>query len=154
MPEFQVMLQVDPDVVRKDAELLADAGHHGSAHLLYKALEALEHGTPEVKAALGWPVEDAGEFTLGDKVTFDSTLSRGWEAPSRKVWKQTGRRGQGVVIGKRTYANGRVEHYGYDGGPEFTPTEHFPVYLVVTGLRRAPVAVTPEHLRPAGGDRG
>lgn len=60
--EVMVMVSVDTAQVRQDAERLADAGHHGSAHLLYKALEALQDpSTPRaVRTALGWPDEAEG----------------------------------------------------------------------------------------------
>ncbi|MDO5535543.1 MAG: hypothetical protein Q4F65_12960 [Propionibacteriaceae bacterium] len=58
---IRVSITLDTEEVRRDAERFLTAGKHGTAHLLYKALEALESGTPEVKRALGLPCEDEGD---------------------------------------------------------------------------------------------
>lgn len=53
----------------------------------------------------------------------------------------------GIVIGKRTLANGYL-HYDYDTGATFEPDEHLTAYVVAYDLHRNPVYVLPEHITP------
>lgn len=50
------------------------------------------------------------------------------------------------VVGERSYADGTIT-IG-DDAISFRPTRRYKVYLVCSDLRRAPVAVLPEDLRP------
>lgn len=50
------------------------------------------------------------------------------------------------IVGKRLYSDGTVR-YG-DENTVFIPSRRYEVYLVCADLRRAPVPVMPEDLRP------
>lgn len=100
---------------------------------------------------------------LGDRVRFTHSLTRFTEhrhAPDRpgslgsrqrwKVWKPEhapyGAHG-GIVVGRRTLANGQAEHE-WEVGTQWYPgtAEHFRAYLVAWHLDKRPVLVLPEHL--------
>lgn len=106
------------------------------------------------------------DYQLGQHVTYSEHLIRragydegaAYNARYTKNWtsdkygfpgstKTDG--GQGIIIGKRTLANG-VNHYNGDDEPiTFIPKERFTAYLVAYDLHRKPVYVRPEHLTPA-----
>jgi hypothetical protein len=97
------------------------------------------------------------EFQLGQRVSFTHPLQRRYQFMEgdrygRKEWvpqtdyKGVPESGAGIIIGKRTLANG-VNHYnGYDEPITFHPKETFTAYLVAFDLRRKPVHVLPEHI--------
>jgi hypothetical protein len=89
---------------------------------------------------------------LGTKVHFDHSkvLWREHLTGGKRRWQSVNwNKGymEGVIVGWRTLANGRVT-YGndWDGSDQFRPTEHFKAYLVAYDLRRKPVYVLPENL--------
>lgn len=105
----------------------------------------------------------ARDLRLGDRVTFSHVLQRRTEhrhdetdpgrLGSRQRWKvwtpehaPYGRRG-GIVVGRRTLANGRAEHE-WEAGTQWYPgtAERFRGYLVAWHLDKRPVLVLPEHL--------
>ena len=100
------------------------------------------------------------DFKLGDRVTFrpkDQLVRASDWADTRKGknwWGRNQYREQdpprtGVVVGKRTYSDGTVT-YSWEGGGAYTPTRHFPVYLVAWDLHQRPGAFLPEDLELAG----
>lgn len=100
------------------------------------------------------------DYTLGQPVTFTTHLVRGWgtESDNRggtKEWRPQPILGKltppraGIVIGKRTLANGRYDYGSYEDPGVFTPKEYLTAYLVVTDMRSKPLYVLPEHLAPA-----
>lgn len=102
------------------------------------------------------------EFMLGQQVQFHEHLTRKrlyyWTQPdqrNRKMWERTDRSQfrkealpplTGIIIGERFLRNGIVEYGGYDEPTTFTAEKQFRAYLVVTGMRSAPVYVLPEDL--------
>lgn len=105
------------------------------------------------------------QYELGDKVEFDHVLTRMIDPErldagrsDRKVWRVEERNdfsGVGIIIGKRTYANGMSQFESdYDdwsgknyGSWIFIADSYQAVYLISWDLQRKPVAVLPEHLR-------
>lgn len=106
-------------------------------------------------------------YALGDRVTFTRSLHRTTRDPSH--WpEQAGRRANakvwtterwlgdispaeprpGIVVGKRTLANGLHIWGSYEDPDTFRPIEHFTAYLIAYDLRRSPVYVLPEHITP------
>lgn len=109
-------------------------------------------------------------YAFGDRVNFTRPLNR--RTVSRKVVSQSEWSGQtryrsykewtverwigdtppedhreGIVIGKRTLANGYV-NYDYDEGTTFEPESHLIAYVIAYDLHRNPVYVLPEHITP------
>lgn len=90
---------------------------------------------------------------LGTKVRYDARRSlwrehlpgrlRRWTSQSHG---QAHSPREGIIVGKRTLANGTVDYGGWDEGTQFIPTEHFEAYQVVTNIRNKPVYVLPEDL--------
>lgn len=102
------------------------------------------------------------DYQLGQHVTYTEHLIRktrvgeGVHSETTKIWtsdrysfpeggKTEG--GQGIIIGKRTLANGENHYNGYDEPITFKPKERFTAYLVAYDLRRKPVYVRPEHIQ-------
>lgn len=100
-------------------------------------------------------------FKLGDGVTFSHHLKRvtstrfDADEPSAyrrsktiKAWKRVDFlvEGRGVVVGKRTLANGERYYIGPDEGSTFVPEEYVHAYLVSFDMRRKPVYVLAEDL--------
>lgn len=98
---------------------------------------------------------------LGDWVQFDFYLKREeenrfsrvtrrqWvEYPCLSHWPMRDRRG--IVAGTRTFSNGKYEYaYGdSDEPPTYTPDEYFEVAVVYTSLRKKPVFVRLDRVRP------
>jgi hypothetical protein len=96
---------------------------------------------------------------LGDRVAYANGLERGYGVSGddlrrnydRKEWHTVKRRkhddnylleGEGVVVGMRTYSNGR--RYWDEDGATYTPDETFRVVLVAFSLFRNPAAVRVE----------
>lgn len=99
-------------------------------------------------------------FELGQRVTFRRPLERVWDH-SRKRWtddpkphlsgwdwyrEARDRERSGVIVGKRTLANGRVHLGSYDEPTTFEAEERFEAYLIAYALRRKPVLVRAEHI--------
>ena len=95
------------------------------------------------------------DYTLGQKVRVTRTLHRWW-SEGLKFWQsQPIHPGEGIVVGKRTLSNGKLEDVGdYDtllgiklgSRTEYRATEHFTAYIVAYDLRRKHVLVRPEHM--------
>ncbi|MFS0832018.1 hypothetical protein ABC337_15310 [Arthrobacter sp. 1P04PC] len=95
---------------------------------------------------------------LGQRVRFSTHLRRktkigeGYYADITKVWTTEaypGKQydgGEGIIIGKRTLANGKNQYNGYDEPIMFIPKERISVWLVAFDINRKPVHVLPEHL--------
>lgn len=89
----------------------------------------------------------SNNVALGDRVEFTAHLERAVNSLVRngrewRRWITPGPARSGIIIGKRTLANGVVEweeNYSY-----FVPGEHLRVYLVTFDLHRKPVHVLPE----------
>jgi hypothetical protein len=99
----------------------------------------------------------AQTFRLGDRVKYANGLERGYGVEdeksgrqnyARKEWHTVKRRkyddnylleGEGVVVGMRTYSNGK--RYWDEDGATYTPDETFRVVLVAFSLFRNPAAV-------------
>lgn len=97
-------------------------------------------------------------FQLGQPVRYSHPLARIFTHDAktgRKVWApQTNYKGEpligrGIIIGKRTLANGKRHYIGYDEGIAFIPEEYFTAYLIAYDLARKPVYVRPEHIQAA-----
>lgn len=110
-------------------------------------------------------------YAFGDRVIFTRSLNR--RATSRKVvspsewgdqhryrvykeWTTERWWGDaygtedprpGIIIGKRTLANGYA-NYDYDSGTTFEPDQHVTAYVIAYDLHRKPVYVLPEHITP------
>lgn len=99
----------------------------------------------------------SADYALGQRVRFTTYLVRGyksgssWMDPATKFWTPEDRLGkpnpggEGVIVGRRTLADGTVRYLGEDG-TTFTPSRHYTAWLVAFDLRRKPVHVLPEHL--------
>ena len=116
------------------------------------------------------------EYTLGQRVRFSHPLQRALvemryvtrtegefqhKLGINKEWLPTpSKEFEGIIVGKRTLANG----YGgteTDPGddwfghpytyPVWSPAEHFTAWLVVKDLRSKPVLVLPEHVTAVEG---
>jgi hypothetical protein len=108
-------------------------------------------------------------FTLGQRVRFTNPMKRqsvplrhiervrksgttGQEytdkLPINKAWvpNQFAKEQEGIIVGKRTLANGYCSWEEW--GTVHEPAEHFTAYMIVTDLRSAPVHVLPEHIKP------
>jgi hypothetical protein len=95
---------------------------------------------------------------LGDRVLVHATLYRDGvgDDPWARVWRRTdvAKPVEGIVTGKRTLSNGRVEEVrewnGYYGSVavdrQWHPTEHFQAYHVVTDLRCTHIVVPEDGL--------
>jgi hypothetical protein len=100
-------------------------------------------------------------FALGERVDFAHVLVRMVDPATlnsgvrrhgtRKCWRVDSRAdfaGTGVIVGKRTAANGERVWEGEEVGYVFIPDEHLTVYLVAFAMHRKPVHVLAEHLTP------
>lgn len=103
------------------------------------------------------------DLALGARVRYSTTLRRkthyGYDSMSaRKVWEpldlswlpkgmtlQPEVAGEGIVVGIRTLANGRVRHH-YEEQSTFTHQESVTAIVIVHHLRRKPVLALPEHV--------
>lgn len=99
------------------------------------------------------------DFKLGDRVRYTNGLRRRYvERPGggwRKEWQPLSfdsphpeHRGEGIVIGLRTLADGRVQYNGYDEPPTFHADARFTAVLVAHSLRSKPVYVRVEDVEP------
>lgn len=97
------------------------------------------------------------DFRLGQRVIFTHPLERRgtWNAEKRragKAWKHSSyekaarEEHEGIIIGKRTLANGDTQ-WEDEVGTMFFPTEHFQAYLIATTLHRKPSVVRVENVR-------
>jgi len=100
------------------------------------------------------------EFQLGQPVRYSRPLQRRYVFDehedrfnrSKKVWveqvnyKGEPESGTGIIIGKRTLADGVNQYNGYDEPIVFLPKERFTAYLIAFDLTRKPVYVRPEHI--------
>jgi len=91
------------------------------------------------------------DYQLGQRVRFTEPLRREFThdgKTGRKVWRVDPaiEAIEGVVVGKRTLANGIRHLIGYDEGISFIKEETFTAYLIAYDLRRKPVHVLPEHI--------
>lgn len=95
-------------------------------------------------------------FSFGDKVLARVELKRRYADGKKKwvtepirdydAWQNVAKEREGVVIGKRTLANGKV-HWGDEYEPTwFEPQERFEAYLVAFDMRRKPFLVLAEDL--------
>lgn len=95
-------------------------------------------------------------FELGQRVRFAESIKRrakDWHDTTKPDRYWTGQAypgarnpgGEGIIIGQRTLSDGNVIYLG-DEGNVYEKTRHFTAYLIVTGLRSAPVHVLPEHI--------
>lgn len=55
----------------------------------------------------------------------------------------------GIIIGKRTLANGYLHYESYEDPITFKPDQHLTAYVIAYDLHRSPVYVLPEHITPA-----
>ena len=97
-------------------------------------------------------------FELGQRVRMTGTLAKakGWDgATQRTSWTESAlptngaypvarEYPEGVIVGKRTVADGTTSYEEFGG--VFTPTKHHEVWLVAFHLRRLPVACTTDQL--------
>lgn len=101
------------------------------------------------------PAPAVEPFHFGAAVEFTHILKRKMvRRPAvafgeNKLWRPEVRAGRGLLIGKRTLADGR-RSYDSESGWEFTPSRHFGAYLVAIDMQANPVYVLPEHLTTAG----
>lgn len=89
---------------------------------------------------------------LGKPVTISHQLTRAYSSvgmrsyQSRRFWQPEPFTAEGIIVGKRTLADGTV---AYDeDGRHFTAESHFEAYLVAFNMRRAPVLALKEHITP------
>lgn len=109
-------------------------------------------------------------YAFGDRVTFTRSLNRRSEDPARwpkythirgtaKIWTPERWCGddntnppveprEGIIIGKRTLANGVITWGTYEDPDIFRPVEHFTAYVIAYDMRRNPVYVLPEYITP------
>lgn len=104
------------------------------------------------------------DFELGDRVLFEGFLQREnqhahdgpYAVVTGRYWEAIVKPGgpqEGVVVGKRTLSDGKLEKvyeddvWGTSSTTEYRPTKHFTAYLVATNIRHKPVFVLPEHMR-------
>lgn len=96
------------------------------------------------------------DFKLGQRVIFTHPLKRvgTWDEEKRqagKAWrhsryeKKAQELQEGIVIGRRTLANGETQWE--EEGTIFHPTEYFQAYLIATALHRKPSVVRVENVR-------
>ena len=99
----------------------------------------------------------SGEFTLGQPVMFTNPLQRCVGEYERgretKTWESTwgpefGPALKGIIVGKRSLADGHRVYLGEDEGLAFAPTARFPAYMVAFDMNRKPALVRPEHITP------
>lgn len=112
----------------------------------------------------------SAEFTLGQPVMFTNPLERRvgeyertngtsrepktWEPPKtyppgHPLFDYRDRVPvRGVIVGKRTLADGYRIYNGPDEGLAFTPTSRFPAYMVAFDMNRKPALVRPEDIAP------
>lgn len=70
----------------------------------------------------------------------------------QKVWVPASRPPEvpevrtGVIVGKRTLADGEAQYYASDEPVSWSPKHHFEAYLVAYDLRRRPVYVLVEDI--------
>ena len=74
----------------------------------------------------------------------DRTLYQPAPLPSTGRYGDDSRITDGIVVGKRTVAEGRTSYEEWGG--HFTPDRHFEVWLIAFGLRRRPVMCTEDQL--------
>lgn len=98
-------------------------------------------------------------FRLGQPVIYTGRLSRehAYKVPPWDVtvtWKQRCKwwqqnpcePGEGVIVGRRTLANGYVVNGGYDEPNEWMPREYVRAYLVADNIDQKPFFVHPDQL--------
>ncbi|MFS0715511.1 hypothetical protein ABC337_04805 [Arthrobacter sp. 1P04PC] len=97
-------------------------------------------------------------YVFGQRVHFVSHLERRYvEIPGSSQWEkkwtpkltykgELDGAGEGIIIGKRTLANGENQYNGYDEPITFIPKERVTAFLVAFDLHRKPVHVLPEHI--------
>ena len=100
------------------------------------------------------------EFKLGDRVRYTNALHRRYKPSSpmsRRVWEpyefdvqHPEHRGEGIVVGMRTLADGRVQSGYPDDPPAFFADERFPAVLIAHSLRSKPVFVRVEDVQLIG----
>lgn len=111
--------------------------------------------TDETADALDIPAASAPHrLGLGDAVRATQTLHRTEEWDSRrrvmrKTWKRTAQTVSGVLVGLRTYRQGYTTMGGDYEPNMWTTTDTVAVALVQEDLRKNPVPVPLETLRPA-----
>lgn len=95
-------------------------------------------------------------FEFGDKVRASVELKRRWVDSMKRwvtapiadydAWGHATHAREGVVIGKRTLANGIVHWGSYDESTYFEAKERLEAYLVAFDMRRKPFLVLAEDL--------
>jgi hypothetical protein len=110
----------------------------------------------EVRPCCGIDVERLkDEIVLGQRVRFTRPLRRisthleGVRGRYGKIWVPLPVIGkpveqEGIVVGKRTLANGENGWWEEEVGTVFYPKERFTAFLIAFDLRRKPVFVRPE----------
>ncbi|UDL15850.1 hypothetical protein QEH42_gp059 [Microbacterium phage Pumpernickel] len=96
----------------------------------------------ESKLTLGTPVRYDHRVVRRADNTETRHLRRHWvrtEVQHRDAWRSFPTRREGIIVGKRTYANGSIS-YGEYGG-EFAADSYVQVYLVAWDMRKTPDAV-------------
>ncbi|MGY2747249.1 hypothetical protein [Arthrobacter sp. UYCu723] len=78
---------------------------------------------------------------FGAPYTYTKMINREWQGNEHAA------EAEGIIIGQRTLSNGYAQWD--EDGSQYSMAEHFTAYLIVTGLRSAPVHVLPEHIEPA-----
>lgn len=100
------------------------------------------------------------DFQIGQRVVFTHPLVRQstWDKDSRRsgrTWQPhpytplAEQEQEGIIIGKRTLANGDCDPWEEEVGVIFHPKEHFPAYLIATDLHRNPSTVRVENVKLA-----
>lgn len=99
-------------------------------------------------------------FAFGDRVRATVELKRRWRDGMKKwetepiadydAWQHATREREGIVVGKRTLANGVIHWGSYDEATTFEPKERFTAYLVAYNINRSPFLVLAEDLTPMG----
>lgn len=106
------------------------------------------------------------DYKLGTRVTFSREAfrirsdggKRFWDAPA---WQERRPHKEGVVVGVRYLQNGRQEYAKYnpntfdmDGEDRWVVESTIKAYLVAYDLRKKPVYVFPEHIKPELSEAG
>lgn len=102
---------------------------------------------------------------LGDKVQYTSTLYRAdvdltpgaFNSDWERRWVSqplSGDPGNGIIVGARTLADGKVEYAYGDHTSSFIKKRTFQAYMVVSELRRKPFFVLPEDVTLVKEDEG
>lgn len=94
------------------------------------------------------------EFKLGEQVQYTHRLFR-HHRDGRRIWDTIPIATppvKGIIVGKRTLYDGKVDYGNWEEPTTFTAENHFEVYLVVTNIRQKPFPILPIHLTSLEGE--